>query len=192
MSTTMPIKDPDYLKKMENYYLKEKIRPRNYLLIITGLNTALRISDILRLKWDDVYSFECRNFRQYLYIKEKKTGKNNMIYINDALKRGLEYYSKYNAMRPGAYLFVSNKGINKPITRQQAHRVIKEAAAKAGMSDRIACHSMRKTPGYFAFKKGIAPVLIMDMYNHSSYAVTKRYLGIEQEEKDEIFKNVLL
>ena len=58
MGTTQPIRDLEELEKLKNYYLKEHPNMRNYALIKTGVNTALRISDILALRWKDVYNFE--------------------------------------------------------------------------------------------------------------------------------------
>ena len=57
MGTTQQIRDTEDLNRLKNYYLKEQPNLRNYALICTGINTALRISDILNLKWDDVYHF---------------------------------------------------------------------------------------------------------------------------------------
>ena len=56
---------------------------RNHLLIVVGLNTALRISDILNLKWSDIYDFKRKKIKQYMGIREKKTGKSVNIYINN-------------------------------------------------------------------------------------------------------------
>ena len=56
----------------------------------------------------------------------------------------------------------------------------------------VSCHSLRKTFGYHAWRQGVPPVLLMNIYNHSSFQVTKRYLGIEQDDRDRIFKNIEL
>ena len=54
------------------------------------------------------------------------------------------------------------------------------------------CHSMRKTFGYYAWKYGTQPAVLMDIYNHSSYEITKRYLGIKQDDKDSVFLSINL
>ena len=56
----------------------------------------------------------------------------------------------------------------------------------------ISCHSLRKSFGYYAWKQGISPVMLMNIYNHSSYQVTKRYLGIEQDDRDQVFQTITL
>lgn len=52
MGTTQPIRNKKTLENFRNYYKKEENKPRNYALIVFGLNSALRISDILKLKWE--------------------------------------------------------------------------------------------------------------------------------------------
>jgi integrase len=85
------------------------------------------------------------------------------------------------------YIFKSRTGINQPIGRISAFRIIKKAAADLNIEGTISCHSLRKTFGYHAWKKGIPPALIMSIYNHSSIEITKRYLCIDQDDKDKAF-----
>ncbi|GHV44323.1 hypothetical protein FACS1894204_01270 [Synergistales bacterium] len=73
------------------------------------------------------------------------------------------------------------------ISRVQAYRIVRAAAEALGFRFRVSCHSLRKTFGYFAWKFGISPAVIMEIYNHSSFAVTRRYLGVTQEDKDEVY-----
>ena len=207
MSTTQPIKDRSSLDTFKNYYLLQKPNPRNYTLIILGLNTALRISDILQLTWDDVYDERTASMRRHLEVREKKTGKTNLIALNDTLCRALLAYQEHTfsgcAAKTGKdrsgnsydgfrFLFPSCKRKNFPLSRYQAFRIIKEAAAFANLPSHVSPHSLRKTFGYHAWKQGIPPALLMDIYNHSSYRITKRYLCIEQDERDEVYRNILL
>lgn len=207
MSTTQPIKDRSSLDTFKNYYLLQKPNPRNYTLIILGLNTALRISDILQLTWDDVYDGRAASMRRHLEVREKKTGKTNIIALNDTLCRALLAYRDHTfsvcAAKTGKdrggysydssrFLFPSCKRKNFPLSRYQAFRIIKEAAAFAGLPSHVSPHSLRKTFGYHAWKQGIPPALLMDIYNHSSYRITKRYLCIEQDERDDVYRNILL
>ena len=94
-------------------------------------------------------------------------------------------------IQPEKYLFPhSNK--NEPISRVQAFRIIKKVAAYYNIPGVICCHSLRKTFGYHAWRQGVQPAMLVSIYNHSSYEVTKRYLGIEQDDRDKIFQEIIL
>ena len=189
MSTTCPIRKEEDLQRFKNYYL-EKGNMRNYLLIVVGLNTALRIGDVLKLKWEDVYDEHWGRFRRHLHVVEQKTGKQNYIALNDCIISTLEQC--YHGQKGEEYLFCTNRHVNQPISRSQAWRIIRKAAEETGQDEHISCHSLRKTFGYHAWKQGVSPVMLMMIYNHSSYQITRRYLGIVQEEKDDVFYHIKL
>ena len=192
MSKTQPIKELEQINALKEYFL---IRGqfRNYALIVLGMNTSLRISDILDLRWKDVYNYRYNKFRKHLIVIEKKTKKKNTIALNKGIIEALELLRrKERRLSPEDYIFVSQKGVNQPITRQCAYRIIKGAGKRLGFEDTITCHSLRKTFGYQAWKKGVPPALLMSIYNHSSYEITKRYLGISQDERDQVFMKVIL
>ncbi len=196
MSTTQPIRSKEALERFKQYYSQQKPNPRNYVLIILGLNTALRISDLLQLKWKDVFDEYGKCIREHLELTEQKTGKTKILILNDAVCRVLCRYKEFvfsnGHYQPAQYLFASQKGENIPLCRSQAYRIVKTAAEAAGLYSHISCHSLRKTFGYHAWKQGVPPALLMDIYNHSSYRITKRYLCIEQDERDEVYKKIIL
>ena len=191
MSTTEPIKSKDQVQKLYDYFLKKK-QYRNYLLVALGANTALRISDILDIKWSDVYDFTKHEYKNHLRLIEKKTRKEKSIAINNKVKKSLSIFRSYlGAVDSKSYLFSNNRKHDpKPISRMQAYRIIKEAAKAVGLHGNISCHSLRKTYGYHVWQAGIQPPLIMQIYNHSDYEMTKKYLGITQDEVDKIYLSV--
>lgn len=190
MGTTQPIRNKEELKLFLEYY--EKVRPskRNYALISLGLHTALRISDILKLRWKHVYDFETETFLTHISICEQKTGKKNKIALNPHVKEALKQYQASRKTAPEDFVFTRSTNFSEPLSRSQAFRVVRHAAKEALHADNISCHSLRKTFGYHAWKQGTPPALLMDIFNHSSYRITKRYLGIEQDEKDDIFLTI--
>lgn len=193
MSTTQPIRNKQLLQNFKNYYLTEHTNFRNYTLIILGLNTALRIGDILHLTWGDVYCAEQDCFHAHLIVTEKKTGKETKILINKELRKILQAYRKTQSCVADAdYLFPSSKKIGAALSRYQAYRIVRKAAEAVGIEDVIRCHSLRKTFGYHAWKMGTPPALLMEIYNHSSFQITKHYLGIEQDDKDAVFRDIQL
>jgi len=197
MNTAQPIRKPEDLENLKSYYKVKVPNPRNYLLIIMGLNTALRISDILQLQWKDVYDFKNNCLNEHIIIVEQKTGKYSSIAVNESLENALEKYrnvliSRGKIIKPETYIYESFGFDNQPISRVQAFRIIKKAANACNISGVVSCHSLRKTFGYHAWKQGISPVLLMNIYNHSSFVVTQRYLGIEQDDRDNVFKTITI
>ena len=186
-----PIRDKKDVKKLVQYYLDLQ-NWRNYVLIVMGINTALRISDLLQVKWNDVYDFERKKFRTHLKLREMKTKKAQSIMLNKSILAALRLYMENSNATSGSFLFVSNRrskdGTYNPISRQQAYRIIKEAAQKSRTAEQVSCHSLRKTFGYHAWHAGAHVVVLMEIYNHSSYAMTRRYLGIAQDERDAVYK----
>ena len=194
MGTTQPIRKKEDVRAFLHYYRVEVPSERNYTLIILGLYTALRISDILNLKWNDVYNFEKEDFHEHLTVYEQKTGKQNRVILNRVVKEALQEYmdSKNRRKKTSStdYIFTKTTDYTIPLNRTQAFRIIRKAARETLHMEHISCHSLRKTFGYHAWKQGTPPALLMEIYNHSSYKITKRYLGIEQDEKDDIFLKI--
>lgn len=187
MSTTQPIRNLVQISKLKNYYYKEKPNLRNYTLICLGINSALRISDLLELKWKDVFDFSKEHFLSHLNVQEQKTGKHTRIALNRNALDTLELYRKSLPLwGPELYLF-PGRNPNSHMCRSQAFRIIKEAGQQLHPQAKLSCHSLRKTFGYHAWKAGTPPVILMAVYNHSSFQITKRYLGIEQDDKDDVF-----
>jgi integrase len=135
------------------------------------------------LKWDDVYDFDKRCVRKSVTITEKKTGKSKLIALNDRIARAIALYAY--AAKQGEFLIKSRK--SGAISRIQAYRLIRNAAEALKFASRVSCHSLRKTFGYLAWKSGVSPVVIMEIYNHSSFAVTRQYLGVTQDDKDAVY-----
>lgn len=188
MGTTQPIRDLDTLAALKNYYHEKEPNLRNYAMISLGLNTALRISDLLHLQWKDIYDFETQNFFCHIAVTEQKTGKLNRIALNQSARNALaEYRADLETVDREDFLFCGRKRRRIPLSRSQAYRIIRHACEELHLEECISCHSMRKTFGYHAWKSGTSPVVLMEIYNHSSYKITKRYLGIDQDDKDSVF-----
>lgn len=160
--------------------------PRNFLLLLFGLNTGLRIGDILPLKVKDVTA------GNYIDIIEQKTGKQKRFPINKTLRREIDKYIKDKQLKPWDYLFESQKkctepgkeGQKKPISREQAWKILNKAAKQFGIHH-IGTHSMRKSFGYHMYQKTQDIAMLMEMFNHSSPDITLRYIGINQEKIDD-------
>ena len=189
MATTQPIRNKQQVRALAEYYLR-KGQLRNQVLIVLGVHTALRISDLLRLKWDDVYDFENNRVRTSIDIIEKKTHKAKSIALNKTAISALALFAGQSAQK-GRFL-IENLQTKKAISRIQAYRLIRMAGEALQLQNRVSCHSLRKTFGYHAWKSGVSPAIIMEIYEHSSLAVTRRYLGVTQDDKDEVYVSLVL
>ena len=166
---TSPIRTKEEIEKMKDYYLT-KSHFRDYALFVIGINTALRISDLLRLRWRDVYDAQTRScISAFKMLKKKKPFR-----------------------RDDEFIFCGGKNRYQPLSRNRAYHIIKDAAAASHVEGNISCHSLRKTFGYHAWKMGTPTALIMNIYNHSSIEITKRYLSIYQDDKDALYKSMNL
>ena len=187
MATTQPIRSKSDIRELAFYYLKLG-QLRNYILIVFSVYTALRISDILCLQWDDVFDFKNQCIRESISIVEGKSRKSKTIALNSVTIDALNVFATHCAMR-GNYLF-ENPRTKKAISRIQAYRIIRDAAQALHFQFRVSCHSLRKTFGYHAWKDGMSPAVIMEIFNHSSFAVTRRYLGVTQDDMNEVYLRI--
>lgn len=151
------------------------------LLISLGCFWGLRISDILSLRWNDILNVD------EFSIIEHKTGKQRTIRINPQLKRHIaDCYKQINPIGINAPVLVSQKGT--VYTIQRINIILKEIKAKYKLSIKnFSCHSLRKTFGRQVYNQNadnaeLALVKLMELFNHSNIAITKRYLGLRQEE----------
>lgn len=174
MELVQPIRDKGIIKKVKD--ILKKNGHRDYLLFVAGINTGLRISDLLVLKVSDVRD------RDHVVIKEKKTGKTKRFLINNCFKQNLEGF--IDSMSDCEYLFQSRNGTNKPLTRMQAYRIINDACRQAGIKDQIGTHTLRKTFGYHHYQQYKDVAVLQDIFNHSAPSVTLRYIGINDDIKD--------
>ena len=180
MNTVEPIRDEGTVQDIADY-LKAK-NERDYLMWMFGVYTAFRISDILRFRVRDVKN------KRSIGLREKKTGKERKFIVNKRLQKAIEQYIRD---KPDyEYLFKSRQGENKPISRQQAYNIIKDAAQKFGV-EHVGTHTMRKTFGYHVYQKTKDAVMLMKIYNHSDIHITLRYIGVEQDYIDETMAVVL-
>ena len=187
MQKTQPIKNRRDIQRLKQYYLDNK-QIRNYTLFTLGINTSLRIGDLLTLKWGDVYDFSGGHCLSHIRLTEQKTGKTSLIALNREAVSSLQLLLRtVEPVTKETYIFQSREGGNRPICREQAFHIIKNAAANLHIDGVISCHSLRKTFGYHAWKNGVPPALIMFIYNHSTIEITKRYLSIDQDDKDTVF-----
>ncbi|WP_061564908.1 site-specific integrase [Heyndrickxia coagulans] len=179
MKLVQPIRNKRDIERMK----KALSNPRDRLLFIVGINSALRISDILALKVGDVRGNQ-------VIKREQKTGKPKSFPVNESIRKAVRECVPADASDDD-WLFPSRKG-NRPISRVQAYRILNEAAERAGIKTEIGTHSLRKTFAYHAYKSGVDLSVLMSVLNHSSQRETLRYIGIIQDDIDAVYASVNL
>jgi integrase len=192
-----PIRDPKKILAIRKILRAGKYGPRDDALFMTGINSALRISDLLSLTVGDVLNEKGR-VAEAVGLKEKKTGKLKEFPLNKAIRDVLTAYltglaePAAKAPDPRTPLFPSRKGASgkadrKPITRWRALQILKEAGEAVGLPN-IGTHSLRKTFGYHVYRKSGGNLgLVQKLLNHSSSADTLRYIGIDREQMDNTY-----
>jgi len=153
--------------------------PRDLYLFIFGINTGLRVSDIIPLKVSDVLG-------NHIHIIQQKNKKPRIVKISHLSHITNEYIKK---MDYNDYLFKSRKG-SSFITPTQVYRSLVKAGHMIDRND-IGTHSMRKTFGYHHYKQNKDIAALQEIFSHSSPEITKRYIGITQEELDNSISFVL-
>lgn len=177
---------------------KRWIAHRNKLIFVVGINLSLRVSDLVKVKWN-FFLKDDGSFKDFYVLQPKKTQKYKKfvkVFFNEAVQKIIMDYTKeYPIQDMDDYLFKSRKG-DSCLTEISLGRIIKEAAKEIGVERNINSHSLRQSFGYHVWHnakdKEKALILLMTIFNHSSIAVTKRYIGIMDEEIEDVFNDLNL
>ena len=169
--------------------VRAMVRKRDKALFILGSKSGFRITELLSLTVGDVL----RNGQIVSYVtvrranmKKKKEGRT--VPLHPEARRALhewltELGNGSGTPPPSTYLFVSRKGRNRPITRQHAHALLREAFGACELSGSLGTHSMRKT-----FANNVHEKLGRDLFKtqkalgHANIQSTVRYLESANEE----------
>ena len=143
----------------------------------------------MHLKVEDVW--DGKQAKDFLYVVDEIDGETQAFYLNKQVKDAIQTYLQSIVYKPSDYLFKSKKN-DLPITRQQAYRIINHVAKEAGVEGNIGTHTLRKTFGYHAYKKGVAISIIMSIFKHHSSTETLKYIGIDKNEENIIQVDVNL
>ena len=186
MNIVEPIRSENQIKQIKGNLYRQKNK-RDYLLFVFGINSGLRIGDILSLKLADVKDSK-GNLKDNLDIKEQKTGKTRKVFFNKQIKEALNYYLKKTGIfNLDQYLFTNEKSKeNKPISRIRAYQLINKWCKNVGLDCKVGGHTLRKTFGYHLRMQGVSIERISNLLNHKNIRVTFRYIGIDDDENKEV------
>ena len=170
------------LEKDENY--------KFCLLISIGVFTGLRISDLLTLKYSDLLNSET------FYIKEKKTQKQRSIKVNKDLKEIVSRIVQKSKVNDLEQLNFINKYGTKSIDKSYVNVKLKEIIKmyRIRLEGNVSTHTFRKTLGRRVMEvnnySNESLILLMDLFGHSSMSITKRYLGIREQEIHNVYDSL--
>lgn len=184
MNFVEPIRDRKKIAQIKNQ-LRGQRRYRDLFLFVLGINTALRISDLLELQVEHFLDGH-QKIKQRFWIKEQKRGKRQEVVVNASIREALEeYFAAFPEIicDQNNFIFFNTKAnhFKKPIKRGQAWKTITVICRDVGLSGNFGTHSLRKTWGYHARMSSVDLALIMHKLNHESITYTKRYLGITDD-----------
>ncbi|MBG9590190.1 site-specific integrase [Cytobacillus firmus] len=172
MNLVQPIRDLEKIQEVATILKKRSFR--DYFLFVMGTQTGLRISDLLKLRVQDV-----RN-RTHVSIIEKKTKKPKRFLLSPSVRVIINDYIE--EMKDDDYLFQSRKGSNQPILRQRAYAIL------TGLEE-IGTHTLRKTFGYHFYQRKKDVAMLQQLFNHSAPSITLKYIGITQDLQDKALED---
>lgn len=149
-----------------------------YLLLLIGFNTALRVSDLLQLKAQDIRG-------EAVNVKARKTHKATRIVMNENAR--MEAIKALKDYSDDEYIFHGQYSEN-PVNRITAYRIIKSIADSAGVKCSVGCHSLRKTYAYWYYKESGDLATLQKILGHESRRDTLTYIGIADDEQDRMTK----
>ena len=174
---------------------------RNKMIFIIGINVGIRGSDLCELRWRDFF-YDDYVFRDGISIQPIKTrntsGKYVHLVFNNNVKMAIsEYIEQYPIESLDDYVFFSkttSKDGTNHIDRQSLGRMVKSVAKECGIRQNVNSHSLRKTFGYHrwhnAKDKSAMLSKLQLIFGHASLVDTQKYIGIQQEELEEVFNDL--
>lgn len=172
------LRDVKQINSIKRYLKKQS--DRDYVLFVFGINTGLKITEMLSIKVEDLMTEESA-IKDYYSLVPKEGESTKDIFLNETVQKIVLQYIHSANLKSDDYLFLSKK-TKLPITRQQAYRIISCAADHVGIKGKIGTNSLRKTFGFHAYKRGVAISLLQKHFNHSNPSETLKYLGISKSE----------
>jgi len=161
-------------------------KPRDFALFVTGINTALRASDMLAMTAGQVrYLGAGESFE----LRERKTKKLRRITLNRAALDALNNLIRVKKLNDSDLLF-QGRIPGQALSTSVCSQLVKLWCRKIGLKGNYASHSLRKTFGFHQRKTfGVSIPLLMTIFNHSNQKQTLAYLGIQAEEITHVFNN---
>ena len=187
----LPIKDSNVLHEVQDTLLNNfRFGRRNYTIFQVGKATLLRVSDVLALRRKSIY-LDDGSIRKNAYIVDQKTQKQNTLYLKPVKDDLEKYYQWLQDNRiDSEWLFPSTRDHSRHITEKQFYKIMHKTGDLLGI-DYLGTHTMRKTGAYRVYIQTNYNIgLVMQLLNHSSQAMTLKYLGLDQVSREKMLDQV--
>ena len=187
----LPIKDTNVLHEVEDTLLHNfRDGRRNYTIFQVGKATLLRVSDVLALRRNEIYKTD-GDIKKNAYIRDKKTGKPNILYLKPVKQDLIDYFNWLNEQNiQSEWLFPSSRDYSRHITEKQFYKIMARTGDLLGINY-LGTHSMRKTGAYRVYTQTHYNIgLVMSLLNHTSEAMTLKYLGLDQVSREKMLDEV--
>ena len=187
----LPIKDTNVLHEVEDTLLHNfREGRRNYTIFQVGKATLLRVSDVLALRRNEIYKTD-GDIKKNAYIRDKKTGKPNILYLKPVKQDLIDYFNWLNEQNiQSEWLFPSSRDHSRHITEKQSYKIMARTGDLLGINY-LGTHSMRKTGAYRVYTQTHYNIgLVMSLLNHTSEAMTLKYLGLDQVSREKMLDEV--
>lgn len=187
----LPIKDSNVLREVQDTLLNDfQAGRRNYTIFQVGKATLLRVSDVMNLKMSDIYDDD-GSVKNNAFIHDKKTGKANTLYLKPVVNDLVNYkiWLDKNSL-VSDWLFPSIKCPSRHITEKQFYKIMSRVGDLLNINY-LGTHTMRKTGAYRVYTQSNYNIgLVMHLLNHSSEAMTLRYLGLDRETTEQTLDTI--
>ena len=167
-----PLRTQDQIDDVLFYLRRTRYPERDTFLFLIGINTGLRCSDIVKLKIGTL------SHSKRPEIIEKKTGKKRTLFLDNVQDIVRDYIEGKD---DSEWAFPSSYDKSKHITVQNVYKLFKRIDNKLGGIG-FTTHSMRRTFGYWYYRKTNNIYYLMELFNHSSQTITMRYIGLTEDE----------
>lgn len=187
LTTSDHLEYPEYERLLECLHNDREFIWELYARL--GFCTACRASDILNLRWRNIL-----NMSEVVVI-EKKTGKTRAVSFNQSVKNKIkELWVLLGKPNPDEYIFIS-RITGKPFTIQYLNQKLKTFRTKYRIQiSHFSTHTFRKTFGRYVYDKhnhsAESLMLLNKILRHSNMETTKTYIGITQDEINNIFNSI--
>ena len=157
--------------------------PRDLCLFVLGINTAFRANELLSIRVGQVRDLKVGDV---LDMRQSKTKAYRQVTLNRRAVEAIQVLLRSRAYEADEFLFFSRWGERLGVP--EVSRKVKSWCKDIRLDGNYGSHSLRKTWGFWQYKRGTPIPLLMEAFGHQTQRQTMAYLGIQSMEVAQIFE----